>query len=367
MKTILKHTFLSLFLITLFSCSVEDGKDGKDGIDGINGTDGQSSSGLTYVYINGNITDAEAIVKIQNEVGSNTQFIFVENTTALTTLNLSNVTELVHVQISNNPALTTLDLSNLTKINSYFYFKNNPLVTNLNLSKLKISRGNFKINGSAALNTTSLQQLDLSDLTEVDNITISEINSSTLVLNNLVKVNNIIDISANTNLVSLNLSSITNCEKVTISQNSTLTSIDFSALSTLSDDLYVIGNSSLTNLNLSALVSVPNVDIRSNDQLVFLDLPLFTTSLNALRINYNTVLSTINMPLINQIYYMQFDNNNLDSNAINGFLNLFVNITPAITNKYIDLSSQLIPAPPTGTGITNYNTLIASGNNIITD
>ena len=121
MKTILKHTFLSLFLITLFSCSVEDGK---DGIDGINGTDGQSSSGLTYVYINGNITDAEAIVKIQNEVGSNTQFIFVENTTALTTLNLSNVTELVHVQISNNPALTTLDLSNLTKINSYFYFKN---------------------------------------------------------------------------------------------------------------------------------------------------------------------------------------------------------------------------------------------------
>ena len=157
MKTILKHTFLSLFLITLFSCSVEDGK---DGIDGINGTDGQSSSGLTYVYINGNITDAEAIVKIQNEVGSNTQFIFVENTTAL----------------------TTLDLSNLTKINSYFYFKNNPLVTNLNLSKLKISRGNFKINGSAALNTTSLQQLDLSDLTEVDNIIISEINSSTLVL-----------------------------------------------------------------------------------------------------------------------------------------------------------------------------------------
>ncbi len=33
---------------------------------------------------------------------------------------------------------------------------------------------------------------------------------------------------------------------------------------------------------------------------------------------------------------MQFDNNNLDSNAINGFLNLFVNITPAITNKYIN-------------------------------
>lgn len=364
MKTIIKHILLNLFLITLFSCSVEDGKDGKDGI---NGSDGQSSSGLTYVYINGNITDAEAIVKIQNEVGSNTQFIFVENTTALTTLNLSNVTELVHLQISNNPLLTTLDLSNLAKINSYFYFKNNPLVTNLKLSKLKISRGDLRIIGSADLNTNSLQQLDLSELAEVDTIIISEINSGTLVLNNLVKVNNIIDISANPYIVSLNLSNITNCKKATISQNSTLTSIDFSGLSTLSDDLYVIGNSSLTNLNLSALVSVPNVDIRSNDQLVVLDLPLFTTSLNALRINYNTVLSTINMPLINQIYYMQFDNNNLDSNAINGFLNLFVNITPAITNKYIDLSSQLIPAPPTGTGITNYNTLIASGNNIITD
>ncbi|MFD2909553.1 hypothetical protein ACFSX9_12510 [Flavobacterium ardleyense] len=364
MKTILKQTVLSLFFITLFSCSVEDGKDGKDGI---NGADGQGNSGLTYVYINGNITDAEAIVKIQNEVGANTQFIYVENTTALTTLNLVNLTEVAQIQISNNAALTNLNLSNLVKLNSYFIFNNNPLVNSLNLSNLTISRGDFRIHGSENLNATSLQQIDLSALAEVNNFTIEGTNSSTLALNNLVKVNTEINVSSNTKLILLDLSRITNCERVNILQNTSLTTIDLSGLSIVSNELSIYGNSSLTNVDLSKLVNAVNLDIRFNNQLAVLNLPLLTTCLNGLSIHYNAILSAINMPLINDFYHMQLNHNNLDSNAINSFLNVFVGVTPAISGVYIDLSSQLVPAPPSGSGITNYNTLIAAGNTVITD
>ena len=72
MKTL---KFLSLFfIITLFGCTEENYYTTAEGLGKVN------------VYIEGNITDAECVAKLANEVGSLTENIYVEGTTQLTTI-----------------------------------------------------------------------------------------------------------------------------------------------------------------------------------------------------------------------------------------------------------------------------------------
>jgi hypothetical protein len=64
--------------------------------------------------------------------------------------------------------------------------------------------------------------------------------------------------------------------------------------------------------------------------------------------------------------YINFSYNALNSNTINSLLNKFLTVLPA-SGKNITLSAQNPPAPPTGQGIIDKQTLINTGNTVNTD
>lgn len=260
LTTIFKITFLCFFVL-LTSCAEDgtdgiDGKDGKDGVDGKDGTngtngqdgaDGQNATGKTYIYITGNITDAEAATKIQNELGSTTQFITVQNTTQLTTVDLSAVTELVDLQFNNNSALTTINISNLTRIDRDLIVDNAPLFNNLNIPSLTV--GN-----QIKINETAISSLDFSNCTMkgIDikyNANLTSIDASTM-------SSGFIWILNNPNLTTLNLSNLSKVTKqLTVSNNNLLSAINISSLNDIGNNntIYFHNNGFTSNIVNSLL------------------------------------------------------------------------------------------------------------------
>ena len=363
MKTILKSLFLSFQLILMVSCCV-DGVDGQDGIDGTNGIDGQDASGVTYVYFNGNITDAEAALKVQNEIGSITQFIYIENTTQLTTLDLSGVTNLVSLQIDDNQALTTLNVSNLVEVSDELSFDDTPLLASLDLLSLEKVSVLF-IDGSPGV-LTCLQQIDISALTEVYDLYIRDTNVTSLSLNNLSEVFNI-EFQENLNLTLLDLSGVINGNKVIITESASLTTLNLSNLSVVDSNLLIYDNDLLTSIDLSSLTSAVQFTIHENDQLASINLPQLTNTFSSFNLYRNVSLSSINFPSIVSFNQVYFPFNNLDSTEVNRILNQLVAISPSFSGKNISLYDQQTAAPPTGQGVADYNTLVANGNNVFTD
>ena len=91
--------FYSLFfIITLLGCTEENYYTTTQGLGKVN------------VYIEGNLTDAECVEKLKNEVGSMTENIYVQNTTQLTdvTINFSN--NIRDIIVKNNPNLKNITL-----------------------------------------------------------------------------------------------------------------------------------------------------------------------------------------------------------------------------------------------------------------
>ncbi|QXP59428.1 hypothetical protein [Olleya sp. HaHaR_3_96] len=371
MKMIFKQLLCSVVLILAMSCGVDgvdgvDGQDGQDGIDGTDGTDGQATSGLTYVYFNGGITDAEAVVKIQNEIGAMTQFIYVENTTQLTTLDLSGVSQLVNLIIEDNIALTTINISNLVEVSQDIRFSDNPLVSALDLSSLEKVSYYLYIEGSADLNTTSLQQVDFSALSDVHEFYLRNSNVNNVVVSNLTDIYSI-EFEDNVNLTALDLSSITTSNAVVVYNNPNLLTLDLSNLTSTNSNLGIFNNDVLTSVDLSSLISVTQFTISLNPQLVTINLPQLVTAASSFNLYNNASLTTISFPALTSFSQVYFPSNNFSSSDVNAVLSQLVAISPPFSGKSVRLDGQQTLAPPTGQGVTDYNTLIANGNSVTTD
>ena len=380
MKTIFKQLLCSVVLILAMSCGVDgvdgvdgqdgvdgvDGQDGMDGVDGADGTGGQATSGLTYVYFNGGITDAEAVTKVQNEIGSITQFIYVENTTQLTTLDLSSVSQLITLIIDDNVALTTINISNLVEVSQEIRFRDNPLVSSLNLSSLEKVSYYLYIEGSADLNTTSLQQVDFSALSDVHEFYLRNSNVNNVDVSNLTDVYSI-EFEENVNLTALDLSSITTGNAVAVYENPNLTTIDLSNLINTNSNLGIFNNDVLTSVDLSSLVTVSQFTISQNSQLVTINLPQLVTAASSFNLYDNISLTTITFPALTSFSQVYFPGNNFSSSDVNTVLSQLVAISPAFSGKNVRLNNQQISAPPTGQGVADYNTLVANGNSVTTD
>ncbi len=78
------------------------------------------SQGKTAIYLTGDITNAQAAAKIAAELGTNTENIYIRNTTQLTTVDLSALETIGNIEIFNNPNLTNVILNNLTRIENDF-------------------------------------------------------------------------------------------------------------------------------------------------------------------------------------------------------------------------------------------------------
>ena len=94
--------------------------------------------------------------------------------------------------------------------------------------------------------------------------------------------------------------------------------------------------------------------------------PVLATVSGELSISDNLSLTSIGLPLLTSCNSIYFYGNKLPSSQINALLNKFLTVTPA-TGKHISLSGQTPPAPPTGQGIIDKQTLINAGNSVSTD
>jgi hypothetical protein len=286
----------------------------------------------TSIYLTGNITDAQAAAKIAAEFGPNTENIYIRNTTQLTTVDLSALTTAVKIEILHNVALTNVNFSGLTTVLDRFYVFDNTLL-NLALPLLTDCYG---------ISVGTISSLNLSSLMYTGELTVGNITNFTLP-SNLIRCE-MLFISEMNNLSILNFSSLdSNIYNFQISNNPLLTSISFPLITSISVYSEISGNPSLTSISFPALTNAPSFSVSNNALLTSISFPVLTS---------------------NSGIYLQF--NALTTTSINSLLHKMLTVSPTVL-KNIFMNGQNPPAPPTGQGIIDKQTLINAGNSVFTD
>ncbi len=122
----------------------------------------QGNGGKTYFVLSGNVSNAEAAQRIQNDIGVNTQFVWIQNTTQLTTVSFPNLSQLVEIIIQYNASLSTVDFPGMTDVWRDVQVIGNPNLTALGLPALMTSDFYFEVYNNSALPTLSLPALTTS-------------------------------------------------------------------------------------------------------------------------------------------------------------------------------------------------------------
>ncbi len=349
-----------------------------------------NNRGKTYLILQGDITNAEAQQRIQKNVGPNTQFIYIRNTTQLTSVSIPGVEELMELRIKKNNALNSISFPDLTKIiggtqsNPGFSIKNNAQLASYNFNNLTSIP-------SGEISNTGFNNLNLNNLNSVNSFKVKANSSITSIsLENIPNVKQI-KILNNEDLTSISLKNLTN-GKVEIENNNSLTSIDLTNLSK-SSYISISSNKSLSNLSLPSLIDLNNknrtrilfitnnsslksigldnlnnggIVITYNKNLKSIDLPKLSKS-GIIFVFNNKSLSSLSFPNLDYSSVGGFDTseNSFPSSKINTYLAKFV--AANVTGVNIDLSGQTPPAPPTGQGVNDKQTLINNGNTVTTD
>ncbi|MBL0737462.1 hypothetical protein JI750_11220 [Flavobacterium sp. GN10] len=121
------------------------------------------NKGKTSIVITGDITDTEAVAKIEAEFGPGTENIYVLGTTNLTTLDLSILKNVVNLNISENVNLSSINFSNLVEIYNKLNIENNDQLTLVSFPVLKIVHGfDTAIISNPALTSISMPLLTTS-------------------------------------------------------------------------------------------------------------------------------------------------------------------------------------------------------------
>jgi len=247
--------------------------------------------------------------------------------------------------------LTTLNFGSLDTIIGDFTFVQCPLLTSLNLSSLKYTTGNINVAYNPLLTSVNLSSLINTPyaLTFSNNYSLTSIDCSNLASCQSLKID------SDTLLTSINFDKL---KKISSTSSGGALSISYSKLSTISfpllDTMYsgieITYNSYLTSVSMNSLIKSGNLSPSSD-----------------FRINYNPLLASISHPNFKSFYSINFRFNRLSTSTINDLLACYVNITPTLSGKTIQLNSQVPTAAPSGAGITNKATLVSRGNNVQTD
>jgi hypothetical protein len=195
-------------------------------------------------------------------------------------------------------------------------------------------------------NTTGLTTVDLSVITSLINLSVSD----------------------NANLATINLSGLTAIyEYCNINDNQALNVLSFPALTITpsNGEFSIYQNLALTSILFPQIVTFSEINIFENPKITAINFPMLATVKNEFAISSNLSLTSIGFPLLASCNSIYFDGNKLPSSQINAILNKFLTVTP-MSGKDIQLS-QVPPAPPTGQGIIDKQTLINAGNSVFTD
>lgn len=273
--------------------------------------------GKTYLVLSGDITDADAVIKIANEVGPNTQFVLIQNTSKLTTVDLSSIVNLVDLIINDNAILSSVNVSSIANIETSITIARNPTLSSLNFQTL-ISAGPLNINNNPKI--------------------------TSILFPALRKLSSYCIIAQNPDLTTLNFNVLNYVSDIIISGNPSLSNIGFSDLEN------VYGGIQITNTNASS-ISFP-------------DLSVIKQNVN---ITNNSNLTSVSMPSLTKCpITLVLQSNKLTSSVVNLWLAQLITLSPP-SGTNIVLNKQTPPAPPTGQGISDKATLISNGLAVATD
>jgi hypothetical protein len=314
--------------------------------------------------------------------------------------------------INSNLALTSLDFPMLRKVDGIEWtISSNPVLTSLSFPLFeKFDRSTLTINSN-----DTLTQVNFPLATKMGGL---NINSNPLLTAfnapQVTDMKGVVGIQANSNFTTLNLGSLQTAQGVSIISNTSLTSVAFPQLTSLSTNFYLDNNPALqsvslpllnnsiiniansplfSSLNLDGLITgslsiggsgmtsfslPPNfihagtIDFRGNNNLISLSLIGIQTINESIIVAVNPTLTSITFPeAVDFTTEFSSSNINLQNNAltsasVNDILQKMLTALP-LSNKSIILTNQTPPAPPTGQGLIDKQTLIDNNNTVNTD
>lgn len=309
----------------------------------------EQNLGKTHVILSGEISDAEAAQILSTNGGLNTQFVKIIGTTQLTTVNLDMFPELINIEIVGNESLQNLTAPSLTRLYGAIKITDNPLLTNIAFPSLThIFSG---ANGNEIANNTELLNISFDNLQKLDGALGIRNNNklASVMLSQLQKISKDFYIQ-NGMLTTLNLPNLQSAQSFGL-YDLPLLHLDLSGLNFLNQNnnytFLEIWKTNLTSLNLSGLTDFPK----------------------SLYLSENPFLEAVNLPAITSVKSQSWFNltkNKFSTSGINYLLSKFSAALP-YTNSSINLEMQNPPAPPSGQGIIDKNTIIAATNTVITD
>lgn len=132
------------------------------------------------------------------------------------------------------------------------------------------------------------------------------------------------------------------------------------------ENIFINNTTGLTKVDLSMITKLLELRISNNKDLTSINLNSLSEHYSSGVIQNNPLLSSIDFSsLISIGEEFNLRNNALSSSFVNNFLSKL--LIGQNTEKYILLTGQNPPAPPTGQGITDLETLINKGNQVYTD
>ena len=276
-------------VLSIASCSPEDGKDGingsdgKDGINGVDGTDGEAA-GSTHLILTGGISNEEAQAKIEAEVGPHTKFVLVRNTSALTSLNITELTELIDIRIENNSALTSISFPDTQNIVGSLTISGNSQIKNIVFPKAD------NIHNLNLANNNSLQKIDWKFFKTFSNISIAE-------HENLVSIS----------FEDLKQPNLAESSKISISANENLSNVHFASLQSM-------GDFSVTDSTSPIEVSL--LSLKESGSIRFYEVPNLSRFIapnlvkaESFNLSRNQAMEGLELDALTEIEYVSFSQN----------------------------------------------------------
>ena len=321
--------------------------------------------GIVNIYIEGDISTADAQAKIDAELGTLTENIYIENTTQLTTLSIKLLTNNIrNIKVNENSALETLNIDgNGHNMHRLFVYDLGKL-TYLNLKGIKrMDTFDARLIGWTPVIDNKI--IEIKDLEILDGFFRFGISGD----NNIFRCPKLkyINYTTNTTFSSasgmegkfqeIDFSSLEETKWVYFAVDiETLTLPKLKKASALTIDFKGVGNEGfgIQIINLPELLDCHTIEI-------------YRTNSNDLIYGINP---TVNIPNLAYCRYFIFKSMGLDNTKVNAVLHQFLNIQPS-QGKTIDLSSSsnvnFYNSPPTGQGLIDKQTLINQGNTLITN
>lgn len=190
---------------------------------------------------------------------------------------------------------------------------------------------------------------------------------SNLILNGINELE-YVQIAFNTSLTTLefpDLTTLSVIKETNILNNGQLSNLDLSSLEFIQNRLKIASNA-LTNVNLNSLSEARVLEVTAEPIITDINMPNLVVC-NTVFVYSNPNLTTLNIPSIDftQCNEIRLKGNAFSSSTINNLLNRLV--TANVTGINIQLDDQNPPAPPTGQGLIDKQTLINNGNTVSTD